>query len=108
MADEHNPGIATRGLSPLPGREAGMKGDGCLQQSPHQCPTCQAQEISRSSSLCSERVLHFRSDTIPAVHISRIPIMRTTLDDSDDFSTDTIDQRISIIDPSAPIRSKIP
>jgi hypothetical protein len=33
--------------------------------------------------------------------------MRTTLDDSDDFSIDTIDQPVAFIDPSAPIRYKI-
>jgi hypothetical protein len=34
--------------------------------------------------------------------------MGTTLDDPDDFSINTIDQPVAIIDPTAPIWSKIP
>ncbi len=56
----------------------------------------------------SESRLNYRSDAIPVVHISLIPILRTTLDDSDDISINTIDQPVAIIDPSAPIWSKIP
>jgi len=36
-----------------------------------------------------------------------ITIMRTTLDDFDDFSIDAINQPVAFVDSSAPIRSKI-
>lgn len=57
--------------------------------------------------MSSESMLNCCSDTIPVVHTSLIPIMRTTLDDSDDFFINTIDQPVAIIDPSAPVWSKI-
>ncbi len=53
-------------------------------------------------------MLHYRSELTTVVHTSLITIMRTTLNDSDDLSIDTIDQPVAIINPSAPIWSKIP